>query len=177
MRLRHSWVVGDTTVACAANSAGSKSATSAFVIDAFARRVVGWRLCDHMRTDLTLHALEETLFSRPGSDKLVHHSDGGSQYLPVRYTERLAASGVQASVGSVGDSYGNALAETVTGLFKSEVTRSNGPWRNVEDVELATCEWVDWFNHRRLLEPLGYVPPAEFEAEYYRQRDAQARAA
>ena len=150
---------------------------AAFVIDAFARRIVGWRVCDHMRTDLALDALEQALFCRPGSDELVHHSDRGSQYLSVRYTERLAKSGVEASVGSVGDSYDNALAEPIIGLFKSEVTRRNGPWRSVEEVELATCEWVDWFNHRRLLEPLGYVPPAEFEAEYYRHRDAQTRAA
>ena len=148
-------------------------AYSAFVIDAFARRIVGWRVCDHMRTDLALDALEQALFCRETNDELIHHSDRGSQYLSVRYTERLAQSGVEASVGSVGDSYDNALAETIIGLFKCEVTRRKGPWRSVEELELATCEWVDWFNHRRLLEPLGYVPPAEFEAEYYRQRGAQ----
>ena len=149
----------------------------AFVIDAFSRRIVGWRVCSHMRTDLALDALEQALFTRPSSDKLIHHSDRGSQYLSMRYTERLLEAGIEPSVGSVGDSYDNALAETIIGLFKSEVIGRNGPWRNVQEVELATCQWVDWFNHRRLLEPLGYIPPTEFEDMYYQQQDPQTRAA
>jgi putative transposase len=141
----------------------------AFVIDVFSRRIVGWRVSRSLRSDLALDALEQALWARPDCNGVVHHSDRGCQYLSIRYTERLAEAGVVASVGSVGDSYDNALAETVNGLYKTELIRRRGPWRSVEAVELATLEWVDWFNTRRLLEPLGYVPPAEFETVYYRQ--------
>ena len=147
----------------------------AFVIDVYARMIVGWRVSRSLRSDLALDALEQALHARGLDQKgqLIHHSDRGVQYLSLKYTDRLKEAGIEPSVGSVGDSYDNALAETIIGLFKCEVTRRKGPWRSVEELELATCEWVDWFNHRRLLEPLGYVPPAEFEAEYYRQRGAQ----
>jgi transposase InsO family protein len=149
----------------------------AFVIDVFARRIVGWRVASSMRTDLVLDALEQALWSRTGTEGLVHHSDRGVQYLSIRYTERLAEAGVESSVGSVGDSYDNALAETVIGLFKTEVIRRRGPWRNIDAVEYATLEWVDWFNHRRLLEPIGNIPPAELEQAYYRQLEGSAMAA
>ena len=143
----------------------------AFVIDVFARRIVGWRASASMRTDLVLDALEQAIYDRCDHDTgdLVHHSDRGSQYLSIRYTERLADAGIECSVGSRGDAYDNALAETVIGLFKTEVIRRQGPWRSLEAVEFATLEWVDWFNHRRLLEPIGYLPPAEYEARYYQQ--------
>jgi putative transposase len=140
----------------------------AFVIDVFSRCIVGWRVSSSLRTDLALDALEQAVHVRPHAEDLVHHSDRGVQYLSIRYTERLAAAGIERSVGSVGDSYDNALAETINGLYKTEVIRRSGPWRNIDDVEFATLEWVDWFNNRRLLEPLGYVPPAEFEEAYYR---------
>jgi len=149
----------------------------AFVVDVFARRIVGWRVANTMRTDLVLDALEQALWSRTGTQGLVHHSDRGSQYLSIRYTERLAEAGVESSVGSVGDSYDNALAETINGLYKTEVIRRRGPWRHIDDVEYATLEWVDWFNNRRLLEPIGNVPPAEFEQAYYRQLEESAMAA
>ena len=149
----------------------------AFVIDVFARRIVGWRVSRSMHTELVLDAFEQALHARQAQHGLIHHSDHGSQYLSIRYTERLAENGVEASVGSVGDSYDNALAETVIGLFKTEVIYSRGPWRSLDAVEYATLEWVDWFNHRRLLEPIGHVPPAEFENEYYHQRAGQAIAA
>jgi transposase InsO family protein len=139
----------------------------AFVIDVFARMIVGWRVSSSLRTDLALDALEQALWARPNSNGLVHHSDRGTQYLSIRYTERLAAAGIEPSVGSVGDSYDNALAESVIGLYKSELILRRGPWRNVEAVEFATLEWVAWFNNVRLLEPLGHVPPAEFEQVYY----------
>jgi transposase InsO family protein len=141
----------------------------AFVIDVFARRIVGWRASASLRTDLALDALEQAIYDRCDTDTgdLVHHSDRGTQYLSIRYTERLADAGIELSVGSRGDAYDNALAETVIGLFKTEVIRRRGPWRSLEAVEFATLEWVDWFNHRRLLEPIGYVPPAEYEARYY----------
>jgi len=142
----------------------------AFVIDVFARRIVGWRVASSMRTDLVLDALEQALWSRSGTEGLIHHSDRGVQYLSIRYTERLAEAGVESSVGSVGDSYDNALAETIIGLFKTEIIRRRGPWRNIDAVEYATLEWVDWFNHRRLLAPIGDIPPAEFEAAYCRQQ-------
>jgi putative transposase len=143
----------------------------AFVIDIFARRIVGWRVSSSLRTDLVLDALEQAIYARCDDTvgDLVHHSDRGSQYLSMRYTERLADAGIEPSVGSRGDSYDNALAESVIGLFKAEVIRRKGPWRTLEAVEFATLTWVDWFNHRRLLEPLGYVPPAEYEARYYEQ--------
>jgi putative transposase len=143
----------------------------AFVIDVFARRIVGWRASASLRTDLALDALEQAIYDRCNDDTgdLVHHSDRGTQYLSIRYTERLADAGIELSVGSRGDAYDNALAETVIGLFKTEVIRRRGPWRSLEAVEFATLAWVDWFNHRRLLEPIGYVPPAEYEARYYAQ--------
>ena len=146
----------------------------AFVIDVFARRIVGWRVSSSLRTDLALDALEQALYARPAIDQLVHHSDRGSQYLSFRYTDRLAAAGIDPSVGSVGDSYDNALAESVIGLYKTEVIRRRGPWRHLEAVEFATLDWVDWFNNRRLLEPIGNVPPVEYEQQYYQAQDAPA---
>jgi len=148
----------------------------AFVVDVFSRRIVGWRVSSSLRSDPALDALEQALHARPDAAGAVVHSDRGTQYTSIRYTERLAAAGLERSVGSVGDSYDNALAETINGLYKTEVIRRRGPWRNVDDVEYATLVWVDWFNKRRLLEPLGYVPPAEFEAAYYQQQ-SQAMAA
>lgn len=142
----------------------------AFIIDVFSRRIVGWRVSNSLRSDLALDALEQALHARPDTDELVHHSDKGVQYLSIRYTERLAEAGIERSVGSVGDSYDNALAESINGLFKTEVIRRLGPWRNIDAVEFATLNWVDWFNNRRLLEPIGYVPPAEFEEAFYRSR-------
>ena len=143
----------------------------AFVIDAFARRVVGWRVSASLRTDFVLDALEQALYDRraDGLTGLIHHSDRGTQYVSLRYTDRLADAGIAPSVGSRGDAYDNALAESVIGLFKTEVIRRRGPWRQLETVEYATLAWVDWFNTRRLLEPLGYIPPAEYEARYYEQ--------
>jgi transposase InsO family protein len=144
----------------------------AFVIDVFSRYIVGWRVSSSLRSDLALDALEQALWARQPDDGLIHHSDRGVQYLSIRYTERLAEAGIEASVGSKGDSYDNALAEAVNSLFKAEVIYRRGPWKSREAVELATLTWVDWFNKRRLLEPLGYVPPAEFESAYYdKQRD------
>jgi len=144
----------------------------AFITDVFSRKVVGWRVSNSLRSDLALDALEQALHARPDIDNLVHHSDRGVQYLSIRYTERLAKAGIEPSVGSVGDSYDNALAETIIGLFKTEVIRRNGPWRNIEEVEFATLEWVDWFNNRRLFEPIGNIPPVEFEALYYERQEA-----
>ena len=143
----------------------------AFVIDVFARRIVGWRVSSSLATDFVLDALEQAIYDRcsNGADRLVHHSDRGTQYLSMRYTDRLADAGIAPSVGSRGDSYDNALAESIIGLFKTEVIRRLGPWRHLEAVEFATLDWVDWFNHRRLLEPIGYVPPAEYEQRYYEQ--------
>ena len=143
----------------------------AFVIDVFARRIVGWRVSRSMTTDFVLDALEQALYARqPECDgSLVHHSDRGSQYVSIRYSERLAEAGVEPSVGSKGNSYDNALAETINGLYKAEIIHRRGPWKTREAVELATLEWVAWFNHVRLLEPIGYIPPAEAEANYYRQ--------
>ena len=149
----------------------------AFVIDVFARRIVGWRVWNSLRTDLVLDALEQALYSRTGTQGLVHHSDRGSQYLSIRYTERLAQAGIESSVGSVGDSYDNALAESIIGLYKTELIRHRGPWRHIDAVEYATLEWVDWFNNRRLLESIGDVPPAEFEQAYYEQLEGHAKAA
>ena len=148
----------------------------AFVIDVFSRRIVGWRASNSLRSDLALDALEQALYERreSGTDGLIHHSDRGVQYLSIRYTERLAEAGIEPSVGSIGDSYDNAMAESVIGLFKTEVIRRRGPWRSLEDVEFATLEWVSWFNHRRLLEPIGYVPPVEHEEAYYRRQAAPA---
>ncbi len=149
----------------------------AFVIDAYARRIVGWRVATSMRTALVLDALEQALWARPETAGLVHHSDRGSQYLSIHYTARLAEAGVAASVGRVGDAYDNALAETIIGLYKTEVIRRRGPWRQREAVEYATLEWVDWFNHRRLLGPIGHVPPAECETAYQRHQAESAVAA
>jgi transposase InsO family protein len=148
----------------------------AFVIDVFARRIVGWRVSSSMRTDFVLDALEQALYARqPERDNtLVHHSDRGSQYVSIRYSERLAEAGIEPSVGSKGDSYDNALAETINGLYKAELIHRRAPWKTKEAVELATLEWVSWFNHHRLLEPIGYIPPAEAEANYYRQITEQA---
>ena len=143
----------------------------AFVIDVFARRIVGWRVSSSLRTDFVLDALEQAIYARGGARPagLVHHSDQGTQYLSMRYTDRLAEAGIAPSVGSRGNAYDNALAESVIGLFKTEVIRRQGPWRNLDTVEFATLTWIDWFNTRRLLEPIGYVPPAEFEARYHEQ--------
>jgi len=141
----------------------------AFVIDVFARRIVGWRVSASLRTDFVLDALEQAIYDRrhAGVDDLIHHSDRGSQYLAMRYTDRLTEAGIEPSVGSRADSYDNALAESIIGLYKTEVIQRKGPWRHLEGVEFATLDWVDWFNMRRLLEPIGYVPPAEYEAQYY----------
>ncbi len=149
----------------------------AFVIDVFSRTIVGWRASSSLRTDLALDALEQAIYSRPTSDRLIHHSDRGVQYLSIRYTERLGEVGIEPSVGSVGDSYDNALAESVIGLYKTEVIKRRGPWRHLEAVEFATLEWVDWFNNRRLLEPIGHVPPVEYEQQYYRVHETPAVAA
>ena len=146
----------------------------AFVIDVFSRRIVGWRATSSLRSDLALDALEQALYDRETDAGLVHHSDRGVQYLSIRYTERLAEAGIEPSVGSRGDSYDNALAESVIGLFKTELIRQAGPWRGLDDVEYATLEWVAWFNTQRLLEPLGYLPPAEYEEQYHRASAAQA---
>jgi transposase InsO family protein len=150
----------------------------AFIIDVFARRIVGWKVSRSARTDFVLDALEQALHARRrlDDDALIHHSDRGVQYVSIRYTERLAEAGIEPSVGSVGDSYDNALAETINGLYKAEVIHRQS-WRNLEAVELATLTWVDWFNHRRLLEPIGYIPPAEAEAIYYQQFNGHAMAA
>lgn len=139
----------------------------AFVIDAFARRIVGWRVSRTANAGFVLDALEQAVHQRQPGSGLVHHSDRGSQYLSIKYTERLAEAGIEPSVGSVGDSYDNALAETINGLFKAEVIHRRGPWRSFDAVEYATLEWVDWFNNRRLLEPIGNIPPAEAEANFY----------
>jgi putative transposase len=145
---------------------------TSFVIDAYSRFMVGWQTSRSLRTDLVLDALEMAIWGRREDlDGLVHHSDRGSQYLAIRYTERLAEAGAVTSVGSRGDSYDNALAESIIGLYKTELIRRHGPWKGIDDVEYATLEWVDWFNHRRLLEPIGHVPPAEFEDAYYRKED------
>jgi putative transposase len=143
----------------------------AFVIDVFARRIVGWRASASLKTDFVLDALEQAIYARCGTTLpgLVHHSDRGTQYLSMRYTDRLADADIAPSVGRRGDSYDNVLAESVIGLFKTEIIHRRGPWRTLEAVEFATLEWVDWFNTRRLLEPIGYVPPAEYEARYYEQ--------
>jgi len=151
----------------------------AFVIDAYARRIVGWRVSRTAHASFVLDALEQALHDRRPVEggRLIHHSDRGVQYVSIKYTERLVAAGIEPSVGSVGDSFDNALAETINGLYKTEVIRRRGPWRNLEAVEFATLEWVDWFNHRRLLEPIGNIPPAEAEARYYAQLEAPALAA
>ncbi len=163
-----------------------------FVVDAFSRRIVGWHASWSLRTDLALHALEQAIWARlptPGTPqrfaaarngldpnpdaRLIHHSDRGVQYLSIRYTERLAADDIVASVGSRGDSFDNALAESIIGLYKTELVRNRGPWRGLDDLELATLEWVDWFNHRRLFHELGRIPPAEYETLYYRRQESR----
>lgn len=144
----------------------------AFVVDVYSRFIVGWQTSRSLRTDLAIDALEMAIWRRKGDlDGLVHHSDRGSQYLSIRYTERLAEAGAVTSVGSKGDSYDNALAETMIGLYKTELIRHKGPWKGIDDVEFATLEWVDWFNNRRILEPIGNVPPAEFETVFYEKED------
>ncbi len=152
----------------------------AFVTDVYSRMIVGWQASRSLRTDLALDALEQAIWSRHRAghnlDGLVHHSDRGVQYLAIRYTERLAANGVVNSVGSRGDSYDNALDESINGLYKTELVRNKGPWRGLDDLELATLEWVDWFNHRRLFEDHGRIPPAEFEAIFYRQTSSRREA-
>ena len=151
----------------------------AFIIDAYARRIVGWRVSRTAHTGFVLDALEQALHERRPLHRggLVHHSDRGSQYVSIHYTERLAQAGIEPSVGSVGDSYDNALAESINGLYKAEVIHRRGPWRSLEAVEFATLEWVDWFNHRRLLEPIGNIPPAEAEALYYAAQENRLLAA
>ena len=151
----------------------------AFVIDTYARRIVGWRASRTAHTGFVLDALEQALHERQPvrGDGLIHHSDRGSQYVSIKYTERLAEAGIEPSVGSVGDSYDNALAETINGLYKAEVIHRRGPWRSFDAVEFATLEWVDWFNNRRLLEPIGNIPPAEAEQRYYAMLDEPAMAA
>jgi transposase InsO family protein len=150
----------------------------AFVIDAFARRIVGWKVSRSAHAEFVLDALEQALYARRPAeeDGLIHHSDRGSQYLSIRYSDRLGEAGVQPSVGSVGDSYDNALAETINGLYKAEVIHRQS-WKDPTAVELATLDWVDWFNHRRLLSSIGHIPPAEAEADYYRQTEPAAMAA
>ena len=147
-----------------------------FVVDAFSRRVVGWQASRSLHTDLALHALEQAIWerNRQGADLdgLVHHSDRGVQYLSIRYSERLAENDIVASVGSRGDSFDNALAESIIGLYKTELVRNRGPWQGLDDLELATLEWVDWFNHRRIFHDLGRIPPAEYEANHYRQPES-----
>ena len=149
----------------------------AFVIDVFSRMIVGWRVSRSLRSDLALDALEQALWARPEMGQLIHHSDRGVQYVSISYTERLAEAGIEPSVGSVGDSYDNALAETIIGLYKTELIYKDGPWRGMEQVELATLEWVDWFNNRRLFEPIGIIPPVEYETLYYEQQENQAMVA
>jgi putative transposase len=165
------WVVDFTYVATWAGTV-----FTAFVIDVFSRRIVGWRTAATMPTALPLDALEMALWVRARTgellDGLVHHSDAGSQYTSILYTNRLADAGALASIGTVGDSYDNALAESTIGLYKTECIHHEGPWRNVDDVELATLNWVWWFNHVRLHSAIGYVPPAEHEAAYYRHNNA-----
>ena len=149
----------------------------ALVIDVFSRFIVGWRVSSSLHTELALDALEMAIWRRQLQHLtgLIHHSDRGVQYLSIRYTERLAEAGAVCSVGSRGDSYDNALAETVNGLFKTELIRRRGPWRSLEHVELATAEWVDWWNHTRLHSAIGDVPPAEYEANYHQHRHRSER--
>ena len=144
----------------------------AFVIDVFARMIVGWRAAVSMSAELTLDALEQAIWAREVNGKLIHHSDHGSQYLAIRYSDRLIEEGIDPSVGSVGDAYDNAMAESIIGLYKTEVIRQQGPWRSVDELEYATLEWVDWFNNRRLLGPIGDIPPIEREQAYYDNMEA-----
>lgn len=148
----------------------------AFIIDVYSRYIVGWRVLKSMKTDLVMDALEQALWARGKPKGTIHHSDHGSQYLSIRYTDKLADEGFTASVGTVGDSYDNALAESINGLYKTEVIRKNGPWKNLDGVEHATLTWVDWFNHRRLLQPIGDIPPAEYEMNYYQHTEKRQAA-
>jgi transposase InsO family protein len=145
---------------------------AAFVVDAFSRKIVGWRVSRSLRSDLALDALEQALYARSDTERLVHHSDRGVQYLSIRYTARLAEAGIASSVGSVGDAYDNALAETIIGLYKTEVIEQLRPWLSMTHVEIETLGWVDWFNNRRLLEPIGNIPPVEFEELYNQSQKA-----
>jgi transposase InsO family protein len=145
----------------------------ALVIDVFSRKIVGWRVTNSLKTDIALDALEQALWSRSDTGGLVHHSDRGTQYLSIRYTERLAEAGIEPSVGSRGDSYDNALAETVIGLYKTEVIHKDAPWKGVDDVEFATLDWVAWFNDQRLFGPIGDIPPTEFERAFYAQQQTE----
>ena len=156
------WVADITYVAT-----WSGFAYVAFVIDVFSRYIVGWRVLKSLQTDLVLDALEQALWARGKPKGVIHHSDRGSQYLSIRYSERLSEAGFNASVGSRGDSYDNAMAETINGLYKTEVIYKDGPWKHADDVEIATLSWVDWFNNKRLLEPIGDIPPAEYEMRYH----------
>jgi transposase InsO family protein len=149
----------------------------AFVVDTFANKIVGWRASRSQQTQFVLDALEQALYERRPSDSLIHHSDRGSQYVSIKYTERLADAGLEPSVGSVGDSYDNALAETMIGLFKAEVIHRMGPWKSADTVEWETLKWVDWFNNRRLFEPIGNIPPAEAEANFYAALETEPMAA
>jgi len=151
----------------------------AVVIDVLARRIVGWSVSSSIRTELVLDALEQALYARqPDSgNSLAHHSDRGSQYVSIRYSERLAEAGIELSVGSEADSYDDALAEAINGLYKAELIHHKAPWKTENSLELATLEWVSWFNHDRLLEPIGYIPPADAEANYYRQLASQVAVA
>ena len=164
------WVADLTYVA-----AGRGFAYTAFVIDVFSRRIVGWRVLGSLKSELVLDALEQALAAREGTEGLVHHSDRGVQYLSIRYTERLREAGIAASVGSAGDAYDNAMAESVIGLYKTEVVLPGEPWPDRLAVELTTLNWVDWFNDRCLLSPIGYVPPAEFEAMYDQTHSASQK--
>ena len=149
----------------------------AFVIDVFSQSIVGWRVSNSLRTDLALDALEQALYARSDLDDLIHHSDRGVQYLSIRYTERLAEAGIETSVGSVGDPYDNALAETIIGLYKTEEIRHKGPWKSIDAVEYATASWVEWFNNRRILKPIGDIPPAEFESMHCQSQTTVAEGA
>ena len=150
----------------------------AFVVDVYARRIVGWSVSASMKTDLVLDALEQALHARrPGEAGLIHHSDRGSQYVSIRYSERLAQAGIEPSVGSRGDSYDNALAETIIGLYKSELIHRRAPWKSRQQLELATLQWVHWYNHERLMQPIGYIPPAEAEDNFWQQQPCQAHGA
>ena len=143
----------------------------AFVIDVFSRMIVGWRVSRSLCSDLALDALDQALWARPEISQLIHHSDRGVQYVSISYTQRLAEAGIEPSVGSIGDSYDNALAETIIGLYKTELIHKDGPWRGVDQVEIKTLDWVDWFNNRRLLGPIGNIPPVEYEALYYQGQE------
>ncbi len=144
----------------------------AFVIDVFSRMIIGWRVSRSLCSDLALDALEQALWARPEISQLIHHSDRGVQYVSISYTERLVEAGIKPSVGSVGDSYDNALAETIIGLYKTELINKEFPWQGMEQVEFKTLDWVDWFNNRRLLGPIGNIPPVEYEALYYQHQEA-----